>query len=105
LFFCFYFFPLKGRSSPSVGAVDAHFVDLGGILAEILDVTEDVTAAVLADEVAQICAETHVCDGGLVVTPFLDGEALEENEALSVDEIGAQVVQVSGESGEFKVGL
>lgn len=84
------------RNSPSIGAVDAHFVNLGRVLAEILDVAENVAAAVLADEVAEICAETHVCHGGLVVAPFLDGEALEEDEALAVDEVCAQVVQVGG---------
>lgn len=57
---------------------------------------EDVTAAVLADEVAEICAETHVCHGGLVIAPFLDGEALEEDKALAVNEVCAQVVQVGG---------
>lgn len=57
---------------------------------------EDVAAAVLADEVAEVCAETHVCYGGLVVAPFLDGEALEEDEALAIDEVCAQVVQVGG---------
>lgn len=57
---------------------------------------EDVAAAVLADEVAEICTETHVCHGGLVVTPFLDGETLEKDEALAVDEVCAQVVQVGG---------
>lgn len=53
-------------------------------------------AAVLADEVAEICTETHICHGGLVVAPFLDGEALEEDEALAVDEVCAQLVQVGG---------
>jgi hypothetical protein len=38
---------------------------------------EDVAAAVLADEVAQVGAQTHVCHGRLVVAPSLDGEALE----------------------------
>jgi hypothetical protein len=38
---------------------------------------EDVATAVLADEVAQVGAQTHVCHGGLVVAPSLDGEALE----------------------------
>ena len=40
---------------------------------------------VLADEVAQIRTQAHVCDSGLVVAPFLDWEALEEDEAFSVD--------------------
>lgn len=56
--------------------------------------TEDVATAVLADEVAQIGAETHVGHGGLVVAPFLDGEALEQNEAFSVNEVQAQSLKV-----------
>jgi hypothetical protein len=86
--------PPRLSNSPSIGAVDAHFVNLGRVLAEILDVAEDMATAVLTDEVAEICAETHVCHGGLVVTPFLDGEALEEDEALAVDEVCAQLVQI-----------
>jgi hypothetical protein len=31
-----------------------------------------------------------------VVAPFLDGEALEEDEALAVDEVCAQLVQIGG---------
>lgn len=46
---------------------------------------EDVAAAVLADEVAQVRPETHVHDGGFVVSPCLDGEALEEDEASAVE--------------------
>ena len=81
-------------NSPSIGAIDAHFVNLGRVLAEVLDVAEDMATAVLTDEVPKICAETHVCHSRLVVAPFLNGEALEEDEALAVDEVCAQIMQV-----------
>jgi hypothetical protein len=65
------------RYIPSVGAVDSDLIDLRRILAEILDVAEYMAATVLADEVAEVCTQTHVCHGRLVVAPFLDREALE----------------------------
>jgi hypothetical protein len=65
------------RYIPSVGAVDSDLIDLRRILAEILDVAEYMAATVLADEVAEVCTQTHVCHGGLVVAPFLDREAFE----------------------------
>lgn len=81
-------FPLPGSwHIPSVGTVDANFVNLRRILAEILDMAQDVAARVLADEVAEVRAQAHVGDGALVVTPFLDGDALEQDEAFAVDKI------------------
>ena len=76
--------------------VDPHFVNLRRVLAEILNVAQDMAAAVLGDEVAQIRAQTHVCHGGLVVAPFLDGEALEEDESFAVEEVLAQGLEVLG---------
>jgi hypothetical protein len=54
---------------------------------------QNVAAAVLADEVAEVRAQTHVCNSTLVVTPFLDGEALEEDKALAVNQVFAQCLQ------------
>jgi len=68
-------------------------------------VAEDVPAAVLGDKVAQVGAETHVGDGGLVVAPFLDREAFEENEAFAVEEVLAEGFEVFGEVGEGEVFL
>lgn len=51
-------------------------------------------AAVLADEVAQVRAETHVHDCGLVGAPFLHGEAFEEDEAFAVEEVVPEGLQV-----------
>lgn len=66
---------------------------------------QDVTTAVLTDKVAKVRAQTHVCDSGLVVTPFLDGEALEENESLAINEILAQGLQVVCQVGKTEVAL
>lgn len=62
-------------------------------------------AAVLGDEVAQVCAETHVGDGRLVVAPFLHGEALEEDEAFAIEEVLAEVCKEGGELGKREVAL
>lgn len=67
--------------------------------------TQNVAAAVLADEVAQVGTKTHVGHGGLVVTPFLDGEALEQNEAFSVNEVKAQGFKVVCQLGKAEVAL
>lgn len=87
------------------GAVDADFVDLGWVGAGIFDVAEDVAQAVLRDEVAEVGAETHVGDGGLVVAPFLDGEALEEEETLAVEDVVAEGVEEVAQLGERELCL
>jgi hypothetical protein len=40
-----------------------------------------------------------------VITPFLHGEALEQNESLSINDILAQSLQVLRELGQIEVGL
>lgn len=75
---------------PGGGAVDADLVDLGRVVPDILYVAEDVAPAVLAEEVAQVGAEAHVADRGLVEAPGAGGEALEEDEALSVEEVRSE---------------
>lgn len=77
---------------PRIRPINPHLVNLAGILAQILDMPEDMAAAVLADKVAQIRAEAHVRDGGPVQAPVLDGQAAEQDEALAVEEVGAQGV-------------
>lgn len=98
----------------SVGTVDADFVNLGRVLAKVLDVAENVSVAILRDEVSakvlvwcgiiqgeeedepKVGADAHVGSRGLLNTPFLDGEALEEDEAVAVDQIIAEL----GEEGD-----
>lgn len=62
-------------------------------------------AAILAHEVTQVSAQAHVCDGRLVVTPLLDGETLEQNEALAVNNILAESLQVFRQLGQGEVRL
>ena len=88
-----------------VGAVDAGLVDLGGVVAEVLDVAEDVAATVLGDEVAEVGAEAHVGGGGLLEGPDVGGEAFEEDEAAAVEEVGAERGKEGAEGGEGEVGL
>jgi hypothetical protein len=74
------------------GAVDADLLDLGRVGARVFDVAQDVAEAVLRDEVAEVGAEAHVGDGGLVVAPLGDGQAFEEEEAFAVDDVVAELV-------------
>ncbi|CAG9941768.1 unnamed protein product [Clonostachys rosea f. rosea IK726] len=87
------------------GAVDAHLVDLGGVVADVLDVAQDVTEAVLREEVADVGAQPHVGDGVLARGPLLGREALEEDEALAVDEVLAEGAEDLAQLGEGEVFL
>ena len=80
-------------------AVDAHGMDLGRIIADVLDVAQGVAAAVLRDEVAQVGSQAHVGDGVLLGAPDVGGEPLEEDEALAVEQVVAQVVKNLAELG------
>jgi len=87
------------------GTVDPDFVDLGGVGARVFDMPEDVTKAILRDKVAKISSKTHVSDCGLVVTPLLDGEAFEEQEAFAVDNLFAESVEEGFHFGKRVFGL
>jgi len=62
---------------PSIRSVDMNFVDLLCIISHVLDMSKDVTSTILADEVSQVGAKTHICDTRLVVSPFLNWESFE----------------------------
>ena len=87
-----------------VGAVDAHFVDRARVFAQVLDVAEDVAAAVLRDRVADVGGQPHVGDGALVQAPGLHGEVLEEDEAFAVQEFGAHGAEEGGQGREGEGG-
>jgi hypothetical protein len=78
---------------------------LGRVGAGVFDVAQDVTKAILRDEVAEVGAETHVGDGGLVVAPFLDGEALEEEETFAVEDVVAEGIEEIAQLGERELCL
>lgn len=65
--------------------------------------SQDMATGVLRDKVPQVCAQTHVSDGRLVVAPFLNWEALEENESLAIEDLISNSGQQNGELGEFEV--
>jgi hypothetical protein len=90
---------------PRGGAIDPDFINLRGIIPHVFHMPEDMSPPVLAHKVAQVRPEAHVRDGGLVVPPARDGEVLEEEEALAVEELGADGVQEGGEVGEGEVRL
>lgn len=86
-------------------AVDAHAVDLRRVVAHVLDVAQHVAAAVLADEVAQVGAEAHVGHRVLMRAPLGGGEALEQDEALAVEEVFAEGLEDLAEFGQGEIVL
>jgi hypothetical protein len=66
---------------------------------------QDVASAVLAHEIAQVGTQAHVCDGRLMIAPFLHREALEQNESLSINDILAESFQVLRKLWQGEIGL
>jgi hypothetical protein len=62
-------------------------MSLRWIITNVLDVSEDMAAAVLTHEVSKICSQTHISYGGFVISPFLNWESFEEDEALSIEDL------------------
>lgn len=48
---------------------------------------QDVPPRVLADKVAKVCAESHICGSTLVKVPFLNWNPLQEDESFALHEI------------------
>lgn len=83
---------------PGVRAVDSDSVGLCWVFSQILDVAEDMAAAVLAHEVPQVCTKAHVCGRNFLEIPLADGDALEQEKAFAVDQIIPKGIQALGES-------
>lgn len=64
---------------------------------------EHMAFPVLTDEIAQVGSKTHVCDCGLVVSPFLHWEAFEEDEPFAIDEFFADRFEPCRKGGEREV--
>lgn len=78
--------------------VDTDLVDLRRVVAEILDVTEDVAFTVLAERPADKRTDGEVDGGRLFNRPLCDGQAADEDEALLVDD---QLSDVAQERADF----
>ena len=64
-------------SLPCIRPIYPYFIRLFCILSQILDVAQDMTPPILADEVAKIGAQSHVCNRGLLIAPLLHRKPLE----------------------------
>ena len=92
-----------GLDIPCVRPVDSDFVRLGPVFTQILHVAEDMSTAVLADGIPQVCSEPHVGDGAFGIAPFMDGESLEQCKAFTIEQVGAYVFQGARKVGEWKL--
>lgn len=83
-------------SQPSFGPdsrVNADLVNLGGIVANVLDMAKDVTLAVLTQGVSENGADTEVDSGRLFNTPLNDRKPLDDGNTTTIDDLVAEVVQ------------
>ena len=85
---CAYFISNE-RSIPRIRSINSDLVNLFRILSQILHMAENMSLPVLAHEIPQIGPQTHVRYSRLVISPSLDWEALEKNEAFAVKKLGA----------------
>lgn len=75
------------------------------IVAQIFDVSKDMPLSILADEIAQIRAESHVSDGRLLIPPSLDRKAFEEDEAFSIQKLVTDRLKEAGEAWKREIAL
>lgn len=61
--------------------------------------SQHMAPAILGDEIAKICSDTHICYGRLLISPDLDGKPLKKNEAFAIEEILADRFE---ETREFR---
>ena len=73
--------------------VDTDLVDLRRVVTHVLYMSEDMAASILRYKVADIGSETHVGSSSLFQVPLSGREALEEDEALAVKQISAQIME------------
>ena len=78
---------------PSTCPINSNLVDLGRVVAHIFDVTKNMTTPILTNEVSKICSQAHICHSGFVITPLLDWESFEEDEAFAIENLIANRFQ------------
>lgn len=80
-------------SLPSIRTVYSYFINSSRVISKILHMTQNVSAAVLGDEVSEVCAKTHVSYCRLMIAPFLHWEPFEKDEALAIENLGSDRCQ------------
>jgi hypothetical protein len=73
--------------------VNPNFINLGGIVAEVFDVTEDMTLSVLTQGISEQGSDCQVDGCRLLYRPTIDRQSLDENEALAMYNSRADVAQ------------
>lgn len=81
---------------PCSGSVEPNFVEIGRILTQVLDVTQDVTSAVLTCYIAEMCTHAHVRGSRLLQSPIFYREALKQGKSSTIYQIVAYFLEVLG---------
>jgi hypothetical protein len=72
---------------PSTCPINANFVNLRWIVADIFNMAEDMATPVLTNKISKIGSQTHIRHGRLLSAPLVNWKALEENESLAIKDL------------------
>ena len=90
---------------PSIGAVNANSVSFGWVFSQVLDVAQNVSTAILAHEVSNISAQTHVRRRTLLKTPLLGRNAFEKIESFAINQVLSQYLQTARKGRKMEISL
>jgi hypothetical protein len=88
---------------PCSGSVEPNFVEIGRIFTQVLDVTQDMTSAVLACDVSKMCTHAHVRGSGLLQSPFSYRKALKQGKSSTINQIVTDFLEVLGQLRQRKI--
>lgn len=85
------------------GSVEPNFVEISKILTQVLDVTQDVTSAVLTCDVAKMCTHAHVRGSRLLQSPFSYRKTLKQGKSSTVYQIVTDCLEVHGHFRQWEI--
>lgn len=78
---------LRDKNLPSIGPINSNSISFSWVLAQVFDMSQNMTATILAHEISKVCTEPHVCGSALSKIPLSHGDSLKEEKSLSINQI------------------
>lgn len=70
---------------PSICPIYTNLVDLCGIVADIFNVTKNMTPPILTDKIPKISSQTHIGHSRFVISPFLNRKSFEKEKTSAIE--------------------
>ena len=78
---------------PGTCPINTNLVDLCRIVANIFNVTKNMTPPILTDKIPKIGSQTHIGHCRFVISPFLNWKSFEEEKTSAIEQLLADFVQ------------